>query len=80
MQALDVWYNKLPADEKAKLEWSGDDLMIGGESEAARFPPYLQLGNARLAVSYRFEPGAPDDGMTLAVPLHLLNALDPAQL
>ncbi|MGO4260407.1 ATP-dependent RNA helicase HrpA [Lysobacter sp. TAB13] len=80
VQALDVWYNKLPADEKAKLEWSGDDLMIGGESEAARFPPYLQLGNARLAVSYRFEPGAPDDGMTLAVPLHLLNALDPAQL
>ncbi|MFD0322036.1 ATP-dependent RNA helicase HrpA [Lysobacter gummosus] len=79
-QALDAWYNKLPADEKAKLEWSGDDLMIGGESEAARFPPYLQLGNARLAVSYRFEPGAPDDGMTLAVPLHLLNALDPAQL
>ena len=79
-QALDAWYNKLPANEKAALEWSADDLMIGGESEAARFPPYLQLGQARLAVRYRFEPGAPDDGMTLAVPLHLLNALDPAQL
>jgi ATP-dependent helicase HrpA len=34
----------------------------------------------RLAVKYRFEPGAPDDGMTVAVPLHLLNALDPARL
>ncbi|SDY66168.1 ATP-dependent helicase HrpA [Lysobacter sp. yr284] len=79
-QALDAWYNKLPANEKAALEWSGEDLMIGGESEAARFPPYLQLGQARLAVRYRFEPGAADDGMTLAVPLHLLNALDPAQL
>ncbi|KQY49674.1 ATP-dependent helicase [Lysobacter sp. Root494] len=79
-QALDAWYNKLPAEEKAKLEWSFDDLMIGGETEAARFPPYLTLGNAKLAVKYRFEPGAPDDGMTLAVPLHLLNALDPAQL
>ena len=80
VQALDAWYNKLTPAEKAKLEWSSDDLMIGGESDAARFPPYLQLGNARLAVRYRFEPGAPDDGMTLAVPLHLLNALDPAQL
>ncbi|QWP78741.1 ATP-dependent RNA helicase HrpA [Lysobacter sp. K5869] len=79
-QALDAWYNKLAANEKAALEWSADDLMIGGESEAARFPPYLQLGQAKLAVRYRFEPGAPDDGMTLAVPLHLLNALDPAQL
>src|SRR4249919_3900828 len=79
-QALDAWYNKLPPAEKAKLEWSVDDLMIGGETEAARFPPYLTLGNARLAVKYRFEPGAPDDGMTVAVPLHLLNALDPARL
>ncbi|MDR7097874.1 ATP-dependent helicase HrpA [Lysobacter niabensis] len=79
-QALDAWYNKLPPAEKAKLEWSFDDLMIGGETEAARFPPYLMLGNARLAVKYRFEPGAPDDGMTVAVPLHLLNALDPARL
>jgi ATP-dependent helicase HrpA len=79
-QALDAWYNKLSPVEKAKLEWSFDDLMIGGETDAARFPPYLPLGNARLAVKYRFEPGAPDDGMTVAVPLHLLNALDPARL
>ncbi|ATE73194.1 DUF3418 domain-containing protein [Lysobacter capsici] len=80
VQAMDAWYAKLPADEKRALEWSNNDLMVGGETEASRFPPYLQLGNARLAVRYRFEPGAVDDGMTVAVPLHLLNALDPAQL
>ncbi|MGN6152442.1 MAG: ATP-dependent RNA helicase HrpA [Lysobacteraceae bacterium] len=79
-QALDAWYAKLPAAEKAKLEWSFDDLMVGGASDAERFPKVLPLGDARLAVSYRFEPGAPDDGMTVAVPLHLLNALDPARL
>ncbi len=79
-QALDAWYAKLPAAEKAKLEWSLADLMVGGPSDAERFPPYLPLGEVRLAVKYRFEPGAPDDGMTVAVPLHLLNALDPAQL
>jgi len=80
VQAMDAWYAKLPADDKRALEWSNNDLMVGGETEASRFPPYLQLGNARLAVRYRFEPGAVDDGMTVAVPLHLLNALDPAQL
>ncbi len=79
-QALDAWYAKLPAAEKAKLEWSLADLMVGGPSDAERFPPYLPLGEVRLAVKYRFEPGAPDDGMTVVVPLHLLNALDPAQL
>ena len=79
-QALDAWYGKLPPAEKAALEWSLADLMVGGPSDAERFPPYLPLGDVRLAVKYRFEPGAPDDGMTVAVPLHLLNALDPAQL
>lgn len=79
-QALDAWFNKLSPAEKSGLEWSLSDLMIGDESDAVRFPPYLSLGNVRLAVKYRFEPGAPDDGMTLAVPLHLLNALDPVRL
>jgi ATP-dependent helicase HrpA len=79
-QALDAWYARLPKPQKTALEWSREDLLVGDETDAARFPPYLALGDARLAVQYRFEPGAIDDGMTLAVPLHLLNALDPAQL
>ncbi|HSR65718.1 MAG TPA: ATP-dependent RNA helicase HrpA, partial [Xanthomonadaceae bacterium] len=79
-QALDAWYAKLPNEQKAALEWSLDDLLVGEATEAVRFPPFLPLGEARLAVTYRFDPGAPDDGMTVAVPLHLLNALDPARL
>lgn len=79
-QALDAWYGKLSPPEKTALEWALSDLMTGDESDAVRFPPYLALGNVRLAVKYRFEPGASDDGMTLAVPLHLLNALDPVRL
>ena len=78
--ALDAWYGKLPAQQKAALEWSLDDLLVGDESEVARFPPFLALGETRLAVSYRFEPGAVDDGMTVAVPLQLLNALDAPRL
>jgi ATP-dependent helicase HrpA len=78
--ALDAWYGKLSQAEKAALEWSYDDLLVAGQSDAERFPAYIALGDARLAVHYRFEPGAPDDGMTVAVPLHLLNALDPARL
>ncbi|WP_197427193.1 ATP-dependent RNA helicase HrpA [Noviluteimonas gilva] len=79
-QALDAWYARLPKEEKLSLDWSLADLMVGDESDATRFPPYFPLGEARLAVRYRFEPGAPDDGMTVVVPLHLLNALDAARL
>jgi len=80
VQALDAWYARLPAERKRALEWSREDLLAGDESDVALFPPYLALGDARLAVRYRFEPGAPDDGMTVVVPLHLLNALDAARL
>lgn len=79
-QALDAWYAKLGKQEKALLEWSQDDLLVADQADAARFPAYLSLGDARLAVQYRFDPGAPDDGMTVAVPLHLLGALDDARL
>ncbi|HZH44742.1 MAG TPA: ATP-dependent RNA helicase HrpA [Lysobacter sp.] len=79
-QALDAWYRGLDGEKKKALEWSKDDLLVGDTAQAELFPPYLPLGEVRLAVRYRFEPGAPDDGMTVAVPLHLLNALDPARL
>ena len=79
-QALDAWFKGLSKPEQAALEWTRDDLLVADETDAARFPPYIALGDARLAVRYRFEPGAIDDGMTLAVPLHLLNALDEARL
>ena len=79
-QALDAWTARLSRDERAALEWSREDLLAGDAGEASRFPAWIALGDARLPVRYRFEPGAPDDGMTIAVPLHLLNALDPARL
>jgi ATP-dependent helicase HrpA len=78
--ALDAWYARLPKEQQAALEWSGDELLVGDETEAARFPPYFPLGQARLVARYRFEPGAIDDGMTVMVPLRVLNALDAARL
>jgi ATP-dependent helicase HrpA len=79
-QGLDAWYGKLPPPQKQALEWTRDDLLVGEGADSERFPAFLALGDVRLAVRYRFEPGAIDDGMTVAVPLHLLNALDPVQL
>lgn len=78
--ALDAWYGRLSKTEQLALEWRRDDLLVVDRTDAARFPAWLALGDARLAVIYRFEPGAVDDGMTVAVPLHLLNALDAARL
>jgi ATP-dependent helicase HrpA len=77
---LDAWWKALPADKRRALHWSLVDLLPGEGSEEDRYPKYFALGDARLPLHYRFEPGAADDGVTLEVPLHLLNALDPARL
>ncbi|WOB25323.1 MULTISPECIES: ATP-dependent RNA helicase HrpA [Xanthomonas] len=77
---LDAWWKTLPPDKRRSLRWTLNDLLPGEGSEADRFPKYFPLGDARLPLQYRFEPGAIDDGVTLDVPLHLLNALDPARL
>ena len=79
-QALDAWFGKLSREQRAALEWTRDDLLVADEADAALFPAFIALGSARLAVRYRFEPGAVDDGMTVVVPLHLLNALDETRL
>ncbi|WP_045767764.1 ATP-dependent RNA helicase HrpA [Xanthomonas albilineans] len=77
---LDAWWNALSPEQRRALHWSLVDLLPGEGSAADRYPKYFALGDARLALHYRFEPGAADDGVTLEVPVHLLNALDPARL
>ena len=43
------------------------------------YPETLAVGQTRVALHYRFEPGHPEDGITARVPLPLLNQIDPKQ-
>jgi ATP-dependent RNA helicase HrpA len=43
------------------------------------FPPALELGPNRFALEYHFEPGSPRDGVTMTVPLALLNQVPAAR-
>jgi ATP-dependent helicase HrpA len=43
------------------------------------FPPALELGPNRFALEYHFEPGSERDGVTLTVPLALLNQVPAAR-
>ncbi len=40
------------------------------------FPDTIHAAGADLALRYRFDPGHPSDGVTVTVPLHLLNTLE----
>jgi ATP-dependent helicase HrpA len=45
-----------------------------------QFPASIEMAGNRLALKYRFAPGHPLDGLTLSVPLPLLNQLDDDRL
>ena len=79
-ESLDKWFRALPEMHKKTVLWQVDDLLLAEQSQAALFPKYFQMGNSQLSLHYCFNPGADDDGVTLDVPLHLLNALDASRI
>jgi ATP-dependent helicase HrpA len=50
------------------------------EISAQSFPDQLQVGATALPLEYRFEPGEAADGVTLVVPLPLINQVSPDRL
>ena len=82
--AFERWYRDevkksgQPDDKLRLLYLSRDDLM---RHEAAGvttelFPKRATMAGVEMALTYHFEPGAPRDGVTLAVPLYALNQVD----
>ena len=73
--AFEQWRVGAERADKRLLYLSREELM---RHEAAgitteNFPPELALGPNRFALEYHFEPGSPRDGVTMSVPLALLN-------
>jgi ATP-dependent helicase HrpA len=59
------------------------DDVLGGEREELsqdRYPDELSLGSLRLPLTYKFDPAADDDGISIRVPLPLLPQLDPGKM
>ncbi len=66
------------ANLDSQLRLAKADLM---RHEAAgitvdRYPKKMAVGGGELDLTYHFEPGSPKDGVTLVVPLTLLNQVD----
>jgi len=73
--AFEAWRKEAERNDAKLLYLKKDDLM---RHEAAgittdQFPPQLKIANISFALSYNFSPGRNDDGITLTVPLALIN-------
>jgi ATP-dependent helicase HrpA len=79
-RGLDAWYRAARPAEQAALRWSLDDVLAGGAGlDPKAFPEYLPIAAQRYRLEYRFLPGDEADGVTLQLPLAMLNALPAAR-
>ncbi len=65
----------------AFLRMGEEDLLhrAPAEERLADYPERLDYGGFSLALSYRFQPGAEDDGVSVHIPVELLPQVDPAR-
>ena len=79
-RGLDAWYRQARPVEQAALRWSLDDVLAGGTGlDPKAFPASLDIPPQRYRLEYRFMPGDEADGVTLHLPLAMLNALPTAR-
>ena len=80
-QRFEVWREEAEKTSPAVLHLTLADVMVGDRAlTPADFPDTLRLHGAEVTATYKFDPSALDDGVTLAVPLGLLPQLDPGEL
>jgi len=80
--SFERWRRDAERGHPRLLFMTREDLMRHGASGVteAQYPEHLEMAGARLPLKYRFAPGHPLDGLTLTVPLALLNQVDSARL
>jgi len=74
------WWKKARHDSPDLLTLTTNDLLENAddaEVDDTKFPTTWVRGDQTLSLTYRFEPGTDDDGVTVAVPLPLLAGLRP---
>ena len=73
---------KADADLETRLVMQREDLVADAQpaANAERFPDAIRIDQQRLAVDYRFAQGSADDGLTLTLPVDLLQTVDDDQL
>src|SRR5215218_7210079 len=75
---FDAWWKRARQDQPDLLDFERS-MLIGdaaGAADAAACPDTWEQGGHRLRLTYQFEPGSDADGVTVHVPLAVLNQID----
>ena len=73
-KSLDKWRRSAEREDRRLLFMTAADLTAAGPGDlSGQFPDALETDAGAFALEYRFDPGHPDDGVTVTLPLAALN-------
>ncbi|HEX4857732.1 MAG TPA: DUF3418 domain-containing protein, partial [Usitatibacteraceae bacterium] len=81
LAGFEKWRKEFERTNPSGLKFTAQQLMRRGAGEITQelFPRQLRLASAELPLTYRFEPGHPMDGVTVTVPVAVLNQINAAR-
>ncbi|RZI94477.1 MAG: DUF3418 domain-containing protein, partial [Microbacterium sp.] len=78
VRSFEAWWRDASARTPKLLDMTESDLLDeASRSDERDFPARWRQRDQVLSLAYRFEPGAPDDGVSVVVPLALLAQVSP---
>ena len=77
--SFEKWRKTAEKEDRDLLRLSRDDVLVfDAHNDKCDYPSELEVDGVTLALSYCFNPGGDDDGVTASVPLAALNQLNEA--
>jgi ATP-dependent helicase HrpA len=77
-RSFEKWFREQSKEDAGLLKLSREELLrkdaAGVDSED--FPKTIEMRGVQFKLDYQFEPGSGNDGITMSVPLSLLNQVD----
>ena len=81
-QLFAAWVKTLSKEQKQGLCLNKDSIMTRQADDVTetRFPEAFKVQNISLPIEYKFTPGDIDDGLSIDLPLEILNQFDEVQM
>ena len=75
---FDTWWKKVEKQDPELLNFERSFLINDDAEQVSKldFPNFWHQGNLKLKLTYQFEPGTDADGVTVHIPLPLLNQVE----
>ncbi|MCK9794332.1 ATP-dependent RNA helicase HrpA [Isoptericola sp. 4D.3] len=74
---FDTWWKRAQRETPDLLTFTLDQLVDSDAVDTSEFPETWTQGEVTLPLTYQFQPGAAADGVTVHVPLSILNRVAP---